>query len=469
MTEIVAQLQAAVSPGACLTDADAVDSYSTDWTGRPPGSDALAILLPKTVEEVASILRICDEHCVPVVPQGGRTGMVSGATPVSGTKPVLLNLSRMNQVREIDAAEYELIAEAGCVLADVQAAAAAEGRLFPLSLAAEGTCQVGGNIATNAGGINVVRYGMMRNMVLGLEVVLPGGRVMDGLREPIKNNEGYDLKHLFLGSEGTLGVVTAARFRLYPQPQSQAWAFIALRDLEGVLTFLRAAQTSLGDALTVFELIPHNALALVLERVPGTRAPLDAVYEQHVLMQLSSVDENAQLDDRLLGLLESAAEDGCVEDAAVAQDAKQAREFLALREGIPEALRNKGRQLKFDVSTRRSTLPRFVIEASRVVQELVPEAPIFAFGHVADGNLHYEVHGPKGLSDEAFAAIVPQITSTVHDVVRSHGGSISAEHGIGRSRKDEYARLADPVGLAVMRGIKQAFDPKGIMNPGKVL
>ena len=469
MSVALEQLRAVVPPDACLVDADAVDAYATDWNGRPPDSDALAVLLPKTTAQVAQILQICDEHRIGVVPQGGRTGMVSGATPTAGSKPVLLNLSRMNQVREVDAAEYELIAEAGCVLADVQQAAADQGRLFPLSLAAEGTCQIGGNIATNAGGINVYRYGMMRNMVLGLEVVLPGGRVIDGLREPIKNNEGYDLKHLFLGSEGTLGVVTAARFRLYPAAKSEAWAVVAARDLDAVLALLRHAQTHVGDVLTVFELIPQNALARVLERVPNTKAPLDQLYGQHVLVQLSSPEAGAALDERLLSVLESAAEDECIEDAAVAQDARQAREFLALREGIPEALRNKGAQLKFDVSTRRSTLPRFVEEADVVVQSIVPGATVFAFGHVADGNLHYEVHAPGAMSNESFADVVPALMSAVHDVIQAHGGSISAEHGIGRSRREEYERLADPVGLSVMRGIKSAFDPNGIMNPGKVL
>ena len=468
MNALISALEATVGP-ACRVDRTSIDDYAEDWSGRPPGSDAVAVVFPTSTADVASVLRICDEQRVPVVPQGGRTGMVSGATPHPGVTPVLLNLSRLNRVREIDADEYELVAEAGCVLADVQAAAAEQGRLLPLSLAAEGTCQIGGNIATNAGGVNVYRYGMMRNMVLGLEVVLPGGRVIDGLREPIKNNEGYDLKHLFLGSEGTLGVVTAARFRIFPAPRVIAWALVGLPDLPAVLSLLRHTQTLCGDVLTVFELLPRNALAQVLEHVPNTKSPLASLCEQHVLVQLSSPDPDADLDARLLTVLEQAAEAGCVEDAAVAQGARQAREFLALREGIPEALRNRGRQLKFDVSTRRSLLPKFVTAANDVVQRLLPGATVFAFGHVADGNLHYEVHAPDGVSDEAFSDGVPSLMAAVHDVVRAHGGSISAEHGIGRSRRAEYERLADPVALEVMRGIKRAFDPNGIMNPGKVL
>jgi FAD/FMN-containing dehydrogenase len=430
---------------------------------------ALAIALPRTTAEVAHLLSWCNAHGVGAVPQGGNTGYCGGATPDESGRQLVIALRRLNCVRSVDAANFSLTVEAGCVLAEVQRAAAAADRFFPLSLGSEGSCQIGGNLATNAGGLNVLRFGMMREQVLGLEVVLADGRVLNGLQSLRKDNTGYDLKSLFVGSEGTLGIITAATLRLLPPLRSTATAFAAVRDVTAAIELLGQLRAASGDALTSFELIPAIAIELVRRHIPGTTAPLGAGADWYVLCELASSGTEA-LDTALQSALAAAMKQGLVLDAALATSERQRQNFWRLRESIPEAQRKAGPSLKHDVSVPVSALPAFVAQASAWVRREVPEGVLIGYGHAGDGNLHFNINLVDGGSGgAAFSAREPVIRRAIHDMVASLHGSFSAEHGIGRLKVGELARYADPVRLELMRALKRVLDPNGIMNPGKVL
>jgi FAD/FMN-containing dehydrogenase len=403
------------------------------------------------------------------VPQGGNTSYCGGATPGPLGREILLSLRRMRRIRDVNALNDSLTAESGCVLAELQSAAAAVNRLLPMSLGSEGSATLGGIVSTNAGGTAVLRYGMMRALVLGLEVVLPDGRVLDQLSGLRKDNTGYDVKQLFIGAEGTLGVVTAATLRLFPRPAARATAFVALQSPAGALALLDRLREALGDAVTTFEIVPRTALEFVVRHVPGTRDPFDAPHPWYVLAEASLAAGDAAFAERFESSLAAAIEGGAVRNAAIAASEAERAAFWRLRETIPEAQGREGASLKHDISVEPARLPAFVEAGRALLESLAPGARLVAYGHLGDGNLHFNLSEPAGGDGGALAARTEEIRRAVHDLVAAHGGSFSAEHGIGQSKVSELERYENPAALEVMRAIKQAIDPQGIMNPGKVL
>jgi FAD/FMN-containing dehydrogenase len=466
--DALARIKARLGDKGWLDAPDALAPWLVDSRGVYEGR-TLGMARPATVEEVADTLAIAYEAGLEIVPQGGNTSRVGGATPDPSGKQMLLNLGRMNRVRETDAANYTMTVEAGCVLKDIQEAAERADRLFPLSLGAEGSCMIGGNLASNAGGINVLRYGNARDLVLGLEVVLPDGRIWNGLRALRKDNTGYDLKQIFLGSEGTLGVITAAVLTLFPLPKERATALVALRDLDAAVTLLERARSASGDALMSFELMPGFALDWAEELVEGARRPFETTYDWTVLMEITGAATNGQAAAALESLLESAFEDGEIVDAVLAQSEEQRGSLWFLREAIVDAQNRRGAQIKHDVSVPVSQVPRFIREANAAALDAMPGIRPYPFGHVGDGNIHYNLTIPEGMDTAAFLTRRADIQRRVHDVALSMAGSISAEHGIGLSKRDEMLRCKSEVELDMMRDLKALFDPKGLMNPGKTI
>ena len=451
-----------------LTDPAATAPYLQDWRGRYQGQ-ARCVVRPGSTAEVAEVVRYCAAQGVPLVPQGGNTGLCGGATPDASGAAVVLSLSRLNRIRSTDSENNTLIAEAGCTLHAVQAAAEAAGRLFPLALASEGSCQIGGNLSTNAGGVQVLRYGNTRDLTLGLEVVLPDGRIWDGLRGLRKDNTGYDLKHLFIGAEGTLGIITAAVLKLFPKPAAQATAWLALPDAASAVAVLSAARAAFDARLTAFELISEAALGLVLKHFPVYRRP-GAFAPWYVLCEFSADGEgatslNAQVEHWLVGQLET----GRVGDAVLAQSLPQACQFWRLREQISEAQKCEGLSIKHDISLPVSAIPRFLARAEGGLAQQLPGVRVVAFGHLGDGNLHYNLSLPASTANASLIARQAEVHRWVHDLVVAEKGSISAEHGIGQLRRADLAHYKDAVELDLMRRIKTALDPQGLMNPGKIL
>jgi FAD/FMN-containing dehydrogenase len=417
---------------------------------------------------VARVVGWCNQHRIGVVPQGGNTSYCGGATPDESGRQLLLSLRRLNRIRAVDADNFSLTAEAGCVLASVQRAAAAVERLFPLSLGSEGSCQIGGNLATNAGGLNVVRYGMTRDLVLGIEAVLPDGQVLHGLKSLRKDNTGYDLKSLLVGSEGTLGVITAATLKLWPAMRSSATALVAIAKPADAVSLLGLLKARASERLSSFELLPRIAIELTARHISGVTDPLAAVYPWYILCELTSAADEP-LSELLQQTLAEAAEGSLLLDAALASSERVRAAFWRLRESVPEAQRHAGASLKHDISVPVASLPAFISEASLWVQAHVSDGVLVCYGHAGDGNLHFNVSCIDASRNEAFLAQEPQLRRAIHDLVAKFSGSISAEHGIGRLKRDELARYASPVALGAMRAIKQALDPNGIMNPGKLL
>ena len=464
MTEIFEQLKAASGPNGFSEDQQELAPYLEEWRGRTHGKCAL-LLKPQTTEQVSAILAICHQNGMPIVPQGGNTGLVGGQIPLHGE--VLLSLKRMNRIRDVSAPGMTLTAEAGVTLKQAQDAAAAEGFLFPLSLGSEGSCTIGGNISTNAGGNHVLRYGMMRALVLGLEVVLADGRVLPMLRSLHKDNTGYDLKQLFIGAEGTLGVVTAASLRLFPRPAQMVTAFTAVPSPAAALTLLGHMQARTGGLLSSFELVSRPTLDLVLKHIPNTRDPLADASSWYVLMEVSG-GAGASLEALTQSALEQAMAQGLVTDAVVAQSETQARSFWHMRETISEAEKREGVSIKHDISVPVASIPRFIEEATATVMKKFPGARPVCFGHMGDGNLHFNFNAPPG-KDAEFSAQWNEMQLTVHDIVHHYSGSISAEHGIGEMKREVLPRYKSHEELDVMRAIKHALDPKNILNPGKTV
>jgi len=443
-------------------------AYENDWRKRYVGK-ALAVARPASTEEVAAVMRLCHEHRAAVVPQGGNTGLVGGSTPDDSGRQLVLSLSRMKRVRVVDVANASLTAEAGCLLAEVQAAAAGAGLLFPLSLAAEGSCTLGGNLATNAGGTQVLRYGNARELCLGLEVVTATGEIWHGLSGLRKDNTGYDLRDLFIGSEGTLGVITAATMKLYPQPKDRLTALATCASLNHAVALLSLARDRAGDALTGFEVMNRSSLALVARELPQLAQPLGAA-AWTVLLELSDAESAEHARGVFEGLLEAAVEQGAVQDAAIAQNLQQAKAFWHLRESIPLAQAQAGLNIKHDISLPVSAIPGFVAEMDAALGAYLPGIEVIDFGHLGDGNLHFNVQAPRGVNPAQFlAAHEAAINEMVYDAVGQRGGSISAEHGIGRLKRDELAARKDPTALALMRSIKRALDPLDLLNPGRLV
>ncbi len=450
-----------------LTARDDLAPHVVDWRGRYQGS-ALCVVRPASTEEVAGVVHACAAAHTPIVPQGGNTGLCGGATPLTDSRAVVVSLTRLDRVRAIDPANNTMTVEAGCLLSRVQEAAAEAGRLFPLSLAAEGSCQIGGNLSTNAGGVQVLRYGTARELTLGLEVVLANGEVWDGLRGLRKDNTGYDLKQLFIGAEGTLGIVTAAVLKLFPLLPARATAWLAIASPAQAIQLLGPLQARFGEALTACEIVSGVALDLVRKHLPGAQA---AVPESgwHLLVELASRDDESALRDALATHLAQSMEAGELGDAVLAQSDQQARQLWRLRESIGEAQRREGPSIKHDVSLPISSLAEFVDRADAALSAAFPGIRIVTFGHIGDGNLHYNQSYPLEGDNAAFIAGQERVNRLVHDLVHQLGGSISAEHGIGQLKRDELRRYKSPVELTMMRAVKAALDPLGLMNPGKVL
>lgn len=442
--------------------------HLTDWRGRYTGA-ARCVVKPGNTTEVSAVVSLCAGAGVPMVPQGGNTGLVGAATPSPGGTEVVINLSRLDRIREIDIPNNTLTAEAGCVLQRIQEAAGAADRLFPLSLAAEGSCEIGGNLSTNAGGVAVLRYGNARELVLGLEVVLPDGRVWSGLRGLRKDNTGYDLKQLFIGAEGTLGIITAAVLKLFPKPRVSATAWAAVKDPAAAVTLLGKLQDACGERVTGFEILGRPALELVLRHIPGTRDPLPAPAPWYVLVELSDSLETFDLAPALERVLEQQAEGGGVSDAVIAQDLSQARALWHLRENISEAQRVEGVSIKHDIAVPVSRIAEFIARADAALLKAYPDVRIINFGHIGDGNLHYNLSKPEAAANESFIARTREVNRIVHDTVAELGGSISAEHGLGQLKREEILRYKSPVEMELMRAVKWALDPRGLMNPGKLL
>ncbi len=462
------RLRGIVGPQGFLDQAGDVEPFVVDHRKLYRGTTPL-VLRPESTEEVAAILRLCNEAGIGVVPVGGNTSYCGGATPSSDGSQVVVSLSRMRRVRSVDPLNYTMIVEAGCVLAEAQAAASSVDRLFPLSLGSEGSCQIGGNLSTNAGGTAVLRYGMTRDLTLGLEVVLPDGRVLESLNSLRKDNTGYDLRDLFIGAEGTLGIITAASCKLFSRPTSLVTAIVAVPEPQAAVALLARMRSASGDCVSTFELMPRFALDLVLKHVGQTQDPFEERHNWYVLLEIGSGRYDTGMRAGVEADLTAAMEQGIVLNAVIAQSEAQREKFWRLRETIPEAQRREGASIKHDVSVTSSELPRFIIEASAAIQQISPEARIVAYGHLGDGNLHFNASQPAQGDAAQFELLAPRINRAVHDLIARYGGSFSAEHGIGQLKRSELQRYKNPVALSVMRTIKQALDPKGIMNPGKVL
>ncbi len=463
------RIRQAVGPKGWSDDAEAMAPHLADWRGLFAGQ-ARMVVKPASTVEVSEVVAICAEAGIPIVPQGGNTSLCGGSTPDERGNEIILSLSRMNAVRSVDADNYTMTVEAGCILEVLQGIAADADRYFPLSLAAEGSAMIGGNLSTNAGGTNVLKYGNARDLVLGLEVVLPDGRIWNGLRGLRKDNTGYDLKHLFLGAEGTLGIITAAVLKLFPKPTDVRAAFCAVPDIASAVSLLGRARAESGDAVETFEFMPRLVLDLVMKHMPDCEDPLAERHDYYVLLELvSTATGESDLADKLEAILGGAFEDGLVLDAAIAQSEAQRQAFWQLRENASESQKLEGASIKHDVSVPVSRIAEFYDAAWEKVRALDPNVRLVGFGHVGDGNLHYNLQVPEGGDDKVFLARWGEFNRAVHDTVVDLGGSISAEHGIGRLKRDELAHYKDEVSLDLMRTVKRALDPSGLLNPGKVL
>jgi len=463
-----AQLREILGADAVLTAAADCAPFLTDHRRLYQGA-ALAVALPRSVAQVSQLLALCHAQRVGVVPHGGNTSYCGGATADESGRQLVLSLKRLNRIRSVAAANYSLIAEAGCVLAQVQRAADEADRCFPLSLGSEGSCQIGGNLSTNAGGLSVLRYGMMRDLVLGLEVVLADGRVLPALSALRKDNTGYDVRGLFLGAEGTLGVITAASLRLFPKIRARATALAAVPEVRAAVELLGRLRDASSDRVSSFELIPRIGIELTTRHIAGVSDPLDRSYPWYVLCELGASRAADPLEALLEEALGGALSAGVVLDAAVARSERERAALWKLRESIPEAQRLHGAGLKHDVSVPVAALPQFVTRASLWVSANVPDGMLVVYDHVGDGNLHFNLSVAPGAQRERFLAREEPVRRAIHDLVSEFGGSFSAEHGIGRLKVGELERYTSPVELALMRALKRALDPHGIMNPGKVL
>jgi FAD/FMN-containing dehydrogenase len=465
---LIATLRAIVGAANVLTEGD-LSAWEMDWRKRERGR-ALAVVRPGSTEEVAQVVKACAATGVSMVPQGGNTGMVVGSTPDASGEQVVLSLTRMNKIRKLDGANLTITVDAGCILQSIQEACETEDFLFPLSLAAEGSCTIGGNLGTNAGGTQVVRFGNTRELCLGLEVVTAQGEIWNGLTGLRKDNTGYDLRHLFIGSEGTLGVITGAIMKLYPMPAAQLTAMAAVPSLDAAVELLGLAHKHLSSGLTGFEVMGQFALSLVVKHFPQQRVPLWNESPYCVVLENSDNESEAHAREVFERLLEAAMEAGCVTDAVVAESVAQARALWHIRESIPLAQAQEGLNIKHDISIAVSAIPEFVRLTDAKLEAAFPGARLVNYGHLGDGNLHYNVQAPDGADAEAFLQNQEKpINALVYDMVDQFGGSISAEHGIGSLKREKLEQHKSPVALGLMRSIKQALDPHNLMNPGRVL
>jgi len=466
--ELLQTLRAVVGASHVLSDGD-LSAYELDWRGRERGK-ALAVVRPATTAEVAAVVQACAAAGVAMVPQGGNTGMVVGSTPDASGQQVVISLGRMNAVRVLDADNLTITVEAGCVLQNLQTVCEAAGLLFPLSLASQGSCTIGGNLGTNAGGTQVVRFGNTRDLCLGLEVVTPQGAIWDGLTGLRKDNTGYDLRHLFIGSEGTLGIITAAVMKLYPAPRAKMTALVALPSLQAAVQLLGLAHAYLGAGLTGFEVMGQFALSLVHQHFPQQRVPFFQTVPYCVVLEHSDTESEGHAREQLEKLLQAALEKSCATDAVVAENIAQARALWHIRESIPLAQAKEGLNIKHDISIAVSRIPDFVAQAEVALARSHPGIRLVNYGHLGDGNLHFNVQAPEGADAQAFLRDQEgPINAVVYALVDAFNGSISAEHGIGSLKREKLAKHKSPVALDMMRAIKAALDPQNLMNPGRML
>ncbi|WP_181699174.1 FAD-binding oxidoreductase [Chthonobacter albigriseus] len=466
--DLIQRFSAIVGARHALLDPLDQAPYLTEWRDLYRG-ETPAVLRPGSVEEVSAILRLADETGTAIVPQGGNTGLVGGQIPVPGSGELVLSLERLNRVRAVDPAGNTITVDAGATLDAVQKAAEAAGRLFPLTLASQGSCRIGGNIATNAGGTAVLSYGNTRDLVLGLEVVLADGRVWNGLRGLRKDNAGYDLKQLFIGSEGTLGVITGAVLKLKPRPAEVAVAMAGMASAAGALRLLGRAQAAAGAGLTGFELMIGRGLQFAVRHLPGARSPFAGEHAWSVLLEISSGARDGAARAAMETTLAAALEAGEIDDAVLAESIGQAEAFWALRHGMSEVQKHEGGSIKHDVSVGVADVPAFLEEAIAAVEAAFPGCRPVPFGHMGDGNIHFNVSQPLGADKAAFLAEWDRMNDVVHAVVARFGGSVAAEHGVGRLKRDLIAATKSPVELDLMRRVKAALDPNGILNPGRVI
>ncbi len=474
MSDFVGKLRSIVGDKGLVLDDQGKHPFLTDWRENYLGS-ALAVVRPATTEEVAAVVKLCAAETVAIVPQGGNTGMSGGGTPHESGREIVLSLTRMNRILDVDRVGYTMTVEAGVVLKTIQEAAAEHDRLFPLSLGAEGSCTIGGNLSTNAGGVQVLHYGNARNLVLGLEVVQPNGEIWNGLRALKKDNTGYDLRDLYLGAEGTLGIITKAVLKLWPKPKDHATSWSAIASPQAAVDLLSGAYAASEDNVTSCELMGRQGIDLVLRHIPNTADPLSGKHEWYVLMEWSSTrprrdgDNAGSLREKMETYLGEAMEKGLVLDAVIAQTEAQSRALWALREGHSEASKKEGPSIKFDISVAVSKIPSFVPAGLAAMKKALPESRPLPFGHVGDGNLHFNCQAPEGWDKARFASHIEPISSAIYDLVVGYGGSISAEHGIGRIKLHELEHYRSKIELDTMRTLKRALDPQNIMNPGKVI
>ena len=459
---LTATLAGIVGPANVLVEAADLAPCLTDWRGRYRGA-ARCLVRPASTAEVAAVVSACAAAGAPIVPQGGNTGLCGAATPDDTGSAVVVSLGRLDRIVAVDASNDTISVEAGCTLAAVQEAARAAGRLFPLALAAQGSCQIGGNLSTNAGGVQVLRYGNTRELTLGLEVVLPDGNIWDGRRGLRKDSTGYDLKQLFIGAEGTLGIITGAVLKLFPLPKAQITCWLNAVSPAAAVDLLNSAKSAFDAQLTAFELVSEASLALVLKHIPDTSRPT-APASWYILAEFSDAAP-AAVEHWLAGRLEA----GAVADATIAHSGSQAKKLWALRENISEAQKIEGISIKHDIAVPVSRIPEFLAQTDAALEKAFPGIRVVAFGHVGDGNLHYNLSKPDTQENAAFITSQPEVNRIVHDMVHALNGSISAEHGIGQLKREELLRYKSPVEMALMRSIKQALDPRGLMNPGKIL
>jgi FAD/FMN-containing dehydrogenase len=463
--DLLPRFAAIVGDKYAITDPATLAPYLIEGRSLYHGRTSM-LLRPGSVSEVQAILKLANETKTPLVPQGGNTGLVGGQIPFDGE--LILSLTRLDKIREVDAESNTMTCEAGVVLAKAQETAAAVDRLFPLSLGAEGSCTIGGNLSTNAGGTGAVAYGIARDLVLGLEVVLADGRIMNLLSKLKKNNTGYDLRHIFVGAEGTLGIITAAVVKMFPRPRAVETAFIGVPSPAAAVTLLNLAQARVGGTVTSFELIVRDVIEFAIKHAHGIRDPLAGKHPWYVLMEVSS-QHGEGLRESVEQLLADAGAQGLIEDATIAASLDHAKAFWHVRHILPEAQKPEGGSIKADVSVPVAAVPQFLEEASAAAKAIVPGCRPIPFGHLGDGNVHFNVSQPAGADQEEFLARWGEINDAVNKIVLKYGGSISAEHGIGKLKRDSLAKVKDPVALELMRGLKRMLDPNGILNPGKVL
>jgi len=470
----LAAIKSAVGPKGIVEGVEEIEPYLVETRGMYHGA-ARFVVRPANTAEVSEVVRLAHAARIPIVPQGGNTGLCGGAVPGKDGRSIVLSLGRMNRIRAIDPIDFTVTAEAGCILAEIQKAAEGVDRLFPLSLGAEGSCQIGGNLSTNAGGIQVLRYGNARDLCLGLEVVLPDGRVWDGLRVLRKDNTGYDLKHLFIGAEGTLGVITAATLKLFPRPREIETAFLGLKRARDAMELFARARAASGDQLTAFELIPRIGLDFAMRHVAGVPDPLQRPHDWYVLLEVTSSRPGGKLREGVETFLDEMIEAGLIEDGSLAASAQQGLQLWRIREGMVEAQKHEGGSIKHDVSVAVSRVADCIERLIAAVVARIPHCRPLAFGHVGDGNIHFNVSEPARpdykadpAPTAAFMARRHEVNELVHGIVREMNGSISAEHGVGILKRDELPRFKPAVALDLMRTLKRALDPENLMNPGKI-